>query len=58
MSGIEGLDDFGLKPLFQLEQPGIVPQFTSGAARYVAPDDFATIYNVTPLYAAGIDGSG
>ncbi len=24
----------------------------------MAPDDFATIYDVTPLYTAGIDGTG
>ena len=24
----------------------------------MVPDDFATIYDVTPLYAAGIDGAG
>jgi uncharacterized protein (TIGR03437 family) len=54
VSGIDGLDDFDLQPLFQLEQP----QFSSGTSRYLAPDDFATIYNVMPLYTAGIDGTG
>ncbi len=53
VSGIDGLGDFDLQPLFQVE-----PEFTSGTSRYLAPDDFATIYNVTPLYTAGIDGSG
>jgi hypothetical protein len=24
----------------------------------MAPDDFATIYDVTPLYQAGVDGTG
>ena len=54
VSGIDGFSDFDLQPLFRLEQP----EFTSGATRYLAPDDFATIYNVTPLYNAGIDGTG
>jgi uncharacterized protein (TIGR03437 family) len=59
--GVAGLDDFGLQPLFQLEQPApgiLVPQFSSGTSRYLAPDDFATIYNLTPLYNAGTDGTG
>jgi subtilase family serine protease len=25
---------------------------------YLAPDDFATIFNLTPLYNSGINGSG
>ena len=61
VSGVEGLDDFGLQPLYRTEKPGrgsLAPDFTSGANRYLAPDDFATIYNVTPLYRAGLDGSG
>lgn len=61
VSGVEGLDDFALQPLYQVERPpaGILaPQFTSGSSRYLAPDDFATIYNVTPLYQAGIAGAG
>lgn len=61
VSGVAGLDDFGLQPLFEVEQPpagAIVPQFTAGATRYLAPDDFATIYDIWPLYNAGIDGTG
>jgi len=61
VSGVEGLDDFGLEPMYQIERPPagpLAPQFTSGSSRYLAPDDFATIYNVTPLYQAGIAGAG
>lgn len=54
VSGIDGLSDFDLQPLFRLEQP----EYTTSTGRYLAPDDFATIYNVMPLYNAGIDGSG
>jgi len=36
----------------------IRPYYTAGNGYYLAPDDFATIYNVTPLYNAGIDGTG
>jgi hypothetical protein len=32
--------------------------FTFGDAHYMTPADFAKIYNVQPLYDAGIDGSG
>ena len=34
------------------------PEYTSGSTHYLAPGDFATIYNLNPLYAAGIDGTG
>jgi len=35
------------------------PQFNAGGGiHYVTPDDIATIYDVQPLYAAGIDGTG
>jgi len=41
---------------------GLAPQFTTtiGTATYhiVAPYDFATIYNLTPLWNQGIDGTG
>jgi len=34
-------------------------QFTFGdGSHYLTPADFATIYNVKPLYTAGIDGTG
>jgi subtilase family serine protease len=38
-----------LKPMFGVE---------SGAIELVSPYDFATIYNVIPLWTAGIDGTG
>jgi subtilase family serine protease len=34
------------------------PQYTSGTDHSLAPGDFATIYNLAPLHAAGLDGSG
>ncbi len=37
---------------------GIQPDYTGGGQHYLAPGDFAIIYNVTPLYGSGIDGSG
>ncbi|HEX7624581.1 MAG TPA: protease pro-enzyme activation domain-containing protein [Anaeromyxobacteraceae bacterium] len=38
----------------------VLPEFTSSisGSHFLAPADFATIYDVQPLHAAGIDGSG
>ncbi len=55
ISSLRGLNDFRLKPRLKLP---INPQLNSGGGHYVAPDDFAAIYHVTPLYQAGIDGAG
>jgi subtilase family serine protease len=62
VAGIVSLHNFprktmnsGLRSLVP-EEPG--SQYTSGSTHYLAPGDFATIYNVNPLYNAGIDGSG
>lgn len=54
ISMIRGLDDFKPHPMRVLH-----PAFTSsGGAHYLGPDDLATIYNITPLYKAGFDGTG
>ena len=56
VSGIRGLNDF--HPKAQLRKPA-APQFTDGPGVHVlAPADFAAIYDVNPLYTAGINGSG
>jgi uncharacterized protein (TIGR03437 family) len=53
--GIQGLDDF-------VPEPGgheAVPEMTSSTGLHtLAPDDYAIIYDIMPLYQAGIDGSG
>ncbi len=52
-SGIRGLDDFWRAA------PAAIPDNTTGAGiNQLAPDDWATIYDVAPLYAMGIDGAG
>ncbi len=58
VKGIRGLNDFRIKP--RLRSSLAKPDYTTGPGRthYLAPDDFATIYDVTPLYAAGINGAG
>ncbi len=55
VTGIRGLNDFRLKPS-KIKQ--LNPEFTSGGSHFLAPGDFATIYDITPLYNAGIDGTG
>jgi uncharacterized protein (TIGR03437 family) len=54
---IRGLDDFRMKP--RSRPVRIVPFYTiTGGVHVLAPADLATIYNVTPLYQAGFNGSG
>ena len=57
ISGVRNLDDFHPKPRHKL--PGS-PNFTSSISgnHFLAPEDFATIYDVTALYGAGFDGTG
>jgi uncharacterized protein (TIGR03437 family) len=55
--GLRGLNNYRLKPLSKMR--GLAPRATVGGGEHqMAPDDFATIYDVTPLYTAGIDGTG
>ncbi len=55
VGSLRGLNNFGLKP--RLKKSG--PENTLGGGRHqIVPDDFATIYNVMPLYEAGITGTG
>jgi hypothetical protein len=59
VSDVRGLNDFRLKPRVRLAKRTSA-QFTSGVsgAHYLAPGDFATIYDVGPLYSAGFTGKG
>ena len=52
IGGIYGLNDFHPKP-----KDGANVSTTVGS-HAMTPSDFATIYDVNPLYAAGIDGTG
>jgi uncharacterized protein (TIGR03437 family) len=58
VSGIQGLDDFYPKPMNRFVPAGGPAYNNSSGAHYLAPDDFATIYDLNPLYTAGIDGTG
>ena len=55
VSSIRGLNDFRLRA--RLRKP-VAQMTTAGGAHQIAPDDFATIYDVAPLYQAGVDGTG
>jgi uncharacterized protein (TIGR03437 family) len=65
--GLLGLDDFGLKAprlrtsglILSAKQMSATPHITNPDGTHNrAPDDLATIYDITPLYAKGIDGTG
>ncbi len=62
IAGIVSLHDFPLNMMHkrtgQVLRAETSPDYTSGTSHYLAPGDFATIYNVNALYNAGIDGSG
>jgi uncharacterized protein (TIGR03437 family) len=54
IGGFIGLDDFHLQSFVRR----VSPDYNSGSSHYLAPADFATIYDIGPLYQAGIDGTG
>jgi len=53
--GFRNLNDFRPKSRMR-----VAPHFTSSLSglHYLAPDDFATIYNLQPLYTSDLDGTG
>lgn len=60
---VRNVSDFRPHPLHRLRSAATVgPQFTfnsgSGQFHFLAPGDFAAIYNLNPLYSAGFTGSG
>ncbi|HLH43114.1 MAG TPA: protease pro-enzyme activation domain-containing protein [Bryobacteraceae bacterium] len=57
VGAIRGLHDFRAKPR---ARGRIIPDYTSGrtGVHYVVPDDVATIYDIGPLYSAGVNGAG
>ena len=60
VNGVASLNDFHANPLHYGFQPlsGPAPQYSSGATHYMAPADFATIYDAAALYSSSIDGTG
>ncbi len=59
VGGFLGLNDFHMRSAATGFHPiGAEPNYNSGALHYLAPQDYATVYDVTPLYTAGYDGTG
>src|SRR5207244_12299389 len=62
VSGFRALNNFRLNPRPRIKRFDVPasPDFTSSVTgnHYLAPADFATIYNIGNLYAAGFDGTG
>jgi hypothetical protein len=58
VSGFRGLDDFQMKPMGVGNR--LNPDFYDSRfnTNFIAPGDISTIYDVHPLYNAGIDGTG
>jgi len=56
VAGFRGLHDFHPKPRL-VKAP--TSKWTIGPGNHIlAPDDFATIYDITPMYTAGTNGAG
>jgi subtilase family serine protease len=63
VSGLVSLHDFRRTPQFhQIGLPSTesesAPEYSSGATHYLFPADFATIYDLNPVYTAGTTGTG
>jgi subtilase family serine protease len=58
VAAVGGLNDFRPQPRAIVRS--VEPHFTSSLSgnHFLAPDDFATIYDVQGLYASGINGAG
>jgi subtilase family serine protease len=60
--GFRALNDFRPRPRHAIVRrlSGVRPEFTSSISgnHFIAPDDFATIYDLKPLYDKGLDGTG
>jgi len=54
VGGFLGLNNF--RPHSMIGK--ITPEYTDGSTHYLAPQDWATIYDVAPLYQAGVNGAG
>jgi uncharacterized protein (TIGR03437 family) len=55
VAGFHGLSDFHPKARLKKANPQMT---SSGGSHHIVPDDFATIFDIMPLYAAGVDGTG
>ena len=58
VAGIRGLNDFHPKAPGSRLRKSFPENTTGGGTHHIVPDDLATIYNIAPLYKAGVDGTG
>jgi hypothetical protein len=67
VAGVHSLHNFYLKPLSSFSgerftitrRAGLPPQLNAGDGSHaLVPGDYSVIYNINPVYQAGIDGSG
>jgi VCBS repeat-containing protein len=58
VTGIRGLSNFRPKSEAVRSKPRYTLPVTGGNAYFLAPGDIATIYDIGPLYSAGVDGTG
>ena len=57
VGGVVSLHDFRSQAMHSFVRKAS-PEFTSGGSHYLTPADFATIYDLAPLYQQSITGSG
>ena len=65
VSGVVSFSDFRSTSQIHMRSPfpaqnasGPSPLYSAGSTHYLSPADFATIYNLSPLYQAGTAGAG
>jgi len=61
VAGVVSLHDFLSQPALASVVPvgpSPAPSYTTGGSHYLAPADFATIYDINPLYSNSVDGTG
>lgn len=59
VGGIVSLHDFRLESQIRSRTAvGALPRYSNGSTHYLFPADWATIYDVNPLYKAGTTGAG
>ncbi len=56
--GVVALHDFYSQPSISGIRPVAAPQYSSGNTHYLSPADFATIYDLGPLYQSSVTGAG
>ncbi len=59
VNGVTGMNDLKLKPRARARKV-VVPQFTSSisGSHFIAPGDFYTIYDLSPLLSTSVNGAG